>query len=69
MDFTLNQQASSAIKPTFATCDPAGEELYDLENDAAEETNLVSSPEHSEILHTMRGHLQRVEKVAQAKKR
>lgn len=43
---------------------PDGEELYDLENDPHEYTNLANSTEHRELLEQMRGHLSERYQVA-----
>ena len=48
---------------------PEGEELYDLQSDPAENTNLVEYPQHSETLDDMRARLRRVEARASAAKR
>ena len=34
-----------------------GEELYDLQNDPSEETDLAESPEHQEIVYEMKDRL------------
>ena len=48
---------------------PKGEELYDLQSDPAENTNLVEYPQHFETLDDMRARLRRVEARASAAKR
>jgi iduronate 2-sulfatase len=45
---------------------PDGEELYDLQNDPAEHTNLAASSEHAETVKNMREHLARIESTANA---
>lgn len=48
---------------------PTGEELYDLQNDPHEQTNLANSSEHAETLATMRTNLIHAEAKAVARKR
>ena len=48
---------------------PGGEELYDLQNDPAERTNLVEAERHSATVETMRAHLTRIEAIAVSQKR
>jgi iduronate 2-sulfatase len=45
---------------------PAGEELYDLQNDPTEQKNLVSLERHSDTVKVMRTHLVQVEPLAAA---
>lgn len=51
----------------FARWPRGGEELYDLENDPAEETNLASLPEHRGLLDSLRAKLSKAEATAGAK--
>ena len=51
----------------FARWPRGGEELYDLENDPAEETNLASLPEHRGLLDSLRARLSKAETTAGAK--
>ncbi|MGB2501655.1 MAG: sulfatase/phosphatase domain-containing protein, partial [Mariniblastus sp.] len=46
-----------------------GEELYDLQNDPLEETNLANLEDSKDVIDRMRRNLIRVEKEASAKKR
>lgn len=48
---------------------PTGEELYDLESDPHERTNLASSPSRSGMLETMRAKLVTAENFASSKQR
>lgn len=48
---------------------PTGEELYDLAADQQEDTNLANSPNHKEMLETMRMSLKDAEANAVAKRR
>ncbi len=46
---------------------PVGEELYDLDNDPAEDSNLANSEQHAEILDRMREKLSAIDSVACAR--
>ena len=48
---------------------PTGEELYDLSNDAHEQTNLANSPKHANTLETMRTNLATAEAIAVSRSR
>ena len=52
----------------FARWPRGGEELYDLEKDPAEETNLASLPEHRELMNSLRAKLSQAEATAAARR-